>query len=342
MHADEARTALGIALGRRAEECAARAEERLAGFAWIGPAASEEYLRTRRIATWFGTMLVARWLVCGEHPSEDEHQYLSERGRQVAEEGLSIVNLARGYLVWRDVTIEMIGEEARRLDIEPAIVASAHAVVRATCDGNLVRMARAFDEHLHDVSTRLEAEHENLRHAALHDQVTSLPNRMLLYDRLAHAVAGAHRDRRTLAVLLVDLDGFKQVNDRFGHRNGDDVLAEVARRLQGAVRAADTVARLGGDEFVAVLPGADRSTALGIAQRMLGDLGQPMPVAGHSVAISASVGVALYPVHGEQPEPLLLSADHAMYVAKRAGGGVHLAAPGDAGERPTGEAPSAP
>jgi diguanylate cyclase (GGDEF)-like protein len=289
-------------------------------------------------------MLVARWLVCGERPSEDELVYLSERGRQVAEEGLSIVNMARGYLVWRDVTLEMLSEEAQRLDIDPDIVASAHAVVRATCDGNLVRMARAFDEHLHDVSARLEVEHENLRHAALHDQVTGLPNRMLLYDRLAHAVAGAQRDRRTLAVLLVDLDGFKEVNDRFGHRHGDDVLAEVARRLQGAVRAADTVARLGGDEFVAVLPGADRSTALGIARRMLGDLAEPMPVAGNTVTISASVGVALYPGHGEQPEPLLLSADHAMYVAKRAGGGVHVAAPGDAGERPNsgGEATPAP
>jgi diguanylate cyclase (GGDEF)-like protein len=329
MGEEAARAELGMALGRRAEECAGRAEERLAGFPWVGAAPSDDYLRTRHIATWFGTMLVARWLVCGERPSEDELRYLSERGRQVAEEGLSIVNMARGYLVWRDVTLDMVNEEAARLELDPQVVATADAVVRATCDGNLVRMARAFDEHLHDLSARLEAEHENLRHAALHDQVTGLPNRMLLYDRLAHAVAVAHRERRTLAVLLVDLDGFKEVNDRFGHGHGDDVLAEVARRLQGAVRAADTVARLGGDEFVAVLPGADESTALGIAERMLRDLRQPMPVAGHTVTISASVGVALYPARGEQPEPLLLSADHAMYVAKRAGGGVHLATPSD-------------
>ena len=335
--ASEDRVELGIALGRRAEDCARLSEERLAGFAWLGQAPSEDYLRTRRVATWFGSLLVARWLVSDERPAEEELAYLSERGRRVAEEGLSVVNMARGYLVWRDVTNDVLSEEAHRLGTDPRVLATAHAVVRATCDGNLVRMARAFDEHLHDVSARLEVERENLRHAALHDQLTGLPNRNLLYDRLAHAVAAAHREHRPLAVLLVDLDGFKEVNDRFGHRRGDDVLAEVARRLQGAVRAADTVARLGGDEFVAVLPGADRLTALHIADRMLGDLGQPMPVAGSTVVVSASVGVALYPSHGGGPDPLLLSADHAMYVAKRRGGGIHVEAARVDDDRPWGK-----
>jgi diguanylate cyclase (GGDEF)-like protein len=322
----EDRVALGVALGGRAEDCARLSEERLAGFAWLGQAPSPDYLRTRHVAMWFGSLLVARWLVSGEQPSEEELGYLSERGRRVAEEGLSVVNMARGYLVWRDVTNDVLSEEARRLGTDASVLATAHAVVRATCDGNLVRMARAFDEHLHDLSARLEEERENLRHAALHDQLTGLPNRNLLYDRLAHAVAAARREHRPLAVLLVDLDGFKEINDSFGHRRGDEVLAEVARRLQGAVRAADTVGRLGGDEFVAVLPGADCSTALDIAGRMLGDLGQPMTLAGTTVLVTASVGVALYPGHGSGPDPLLQSADHAMYVAKRSGGGIQVAA----------------
>lgn len=319
------RRQLGVALGYRAEECATRTEQRLEEFPWIGPPPSDLYLETRHIAMWFGSLLVARFLACGAQPSEEELAYISERGRQVAEEGLSIVNMARGYLVWRDVTNQVLAEEAQRLGADPRMLAASQEVVRATCDGNLVRMARAFDEHLHDVDRRLQEERENLRHAALHDAVTGLPNRMLLYDRLAHAVAGARREQRSLAVLLVDLDGFKEINDGFGHRQGDEVLAEVARRLQAAVRAADTVARLGGDEFVAVLPGADRTTALEIARRMLGGLGAPMPVGEAEVSTRASVGVALYPLHGDQPDPLLLSADHAMYTAKRRGGGIHLA-----------------
>ncbi len=323
------RVALGIALGRRAEECAARTEERLASFPWLGQAPSEAYLATRRTAMWFGTLMVARWLVIAERPTDEELDYISQRGRRVAEENLSVVNMARGYLVWRDVTSEILTQEARRLGTDRRILDLAHAVVRATCDGNLVRMARVFDEQLHSVNRRLEEERENLRHAALHDQVTGLPNRTLLYDRLAHAVAGARRDRRPLAVLLVDLDGFKEVNDGFGHRQGDDVLGEAARRFAGAVRAADTVARLGGDEFVAVLPGADRSTALSIAERMLHDLQRPMPLGDATTQLSASVGIALYPADGEEPDPLLLSADRAMYVAKRSGGGVHVASRDD-------------
>ena len=325
MGVDAAREALGIALGKRAEECAWVTEERLRRLPWAGRDPSEEYLSGRRTTAWFATLAVARWLVSDIQPTEDELTYFSARGRRVAEEGLSVVNLARGYLVWRDATIEILGEEAARLGTDPGLLAIAQLAVRATCDANLVRMARAFDDHLQDITSRLDTERENFRHAALHDQLTGLPNRMLLYDRLAHAVAGAKREHRPLAVLLVDLDGLKEVNDNYGHRHGDAVLAEVARRLQAAVRAADTVARLGGDEFVAVLPGADRSTALGIAGRMLGDVSEPMTVAEARLRITASVGIAFYPEHGTDPDPLLVSADHAMYVAKRDGGGLHVA-----------------
>jgi diguanylate cyclase (GGDEF)-like protein len=321
----DGRVELGIALGRRAEECAVLAEQRVSAFPWVGSAPSDEYVRTRQGTLWFATLLVARWMVCGAMPEDTELEHISRRGRRVAEEGLSVVNLARGYLIWRDVVLEVLGEEGQRLGTDRRVLGAARAVVRATCDGNLMRMARVFDEQLRTVSARLDEERENLRHVALHDQVTGLPNRMLLYDRLSHALAGARRDGRPVAVLLVDLDGFKAVNDGYGHRHGDDVLAEVARRLAGAVRRADTMARLGGDEFVAVLPGAGRETATEIAQRMLDDLCPPLDVAGDTLSIRASVGIALHPGDGDEPEQLLLSADRAMYVAKRRGGGMHVA-----------------
>jgi diguanylate cyclase (GGDEF)-like protein len=324
MEVVESRTALGIALGRRARECALRAEQRIDAFPWVGAQPSPEYLHTRRVAMWFGTLLVARWLVCGVNAEEEELAWISERARRVADEGLSLVNMARGYLVWRDVAGAVLAEEARRIGCDPRILAGAQAVVRANCDGNLMRMARTFDEHLHDVSERLAEERENLSHSALHDQLTGLPNRLLLFDRLAHAVAVARRERRPLAVLLIDLDGFKEVNDSFGHRHGDVALAEVARRLQGAVREADTAARLGGDEFVAVLPGADQETAVAIAQRVLADLAAPLPIEDRVFHLGASVGIALFPLHGEDPDGLVLGADRAMYVAKRSGGGVHV------------------
>jgi diguanylate cyclase (GGDEF)-like protein len=322
----QGRAELGAALGRRAEDCAQRAQQRLREFPWVGPEASDAYLRTRMETMWFGTMLVARWLASGLDPSEEELSQISGRGRRAAGEGLSIVNVTRGYLVWRDAVLEVLNEEARRLGTESRVLGLAEAAVRATCDGNLMRMARAFDEHLRDVSARLDEERENLRHVALHDQLTGLPNRLLLYDRLAHAVAGARRTRRALAVLLVDLDGFKEVNDSFGHRQGDLVLAQVAQRLQRALRAADTVARLGGDEFVAVLPRARRAVALAVAERILRELASPLAVEGTVLSLRASIGVAFFAADGEDADALMLSADRAMYVAKRSGGGIHAGA----------------
>jgi len=325
------RAELGQALGRRAAECALAADRRLREFPWFGQQPSDGYLESRVHTMWFGTMLVARWLASGVDPTEEELAEISGRGRRAALEGLSVVNVTRGYLVWRDVLNEVLTEEARRLGTDPRTLGLAHAAVRATCDGNLMRMARSFDEHLRDVSARLESERENLRHVALHDQLTGLPNRTLLYDRLAHAVAGARRTRRSLAVLLVDLDNFKAINDSLGHRHGDLVLVETARRLQRALRAADTVARLGGDEFVAVLPRARRATALAVAARILDNLAASMALEGAVHSVRASVGVALFPRDGEDVDALLVSADRAMYAAKHAGGGVqtaHPAAPG--------------
>jgi diguanylate cyclase (GGDEF)-like protein len=165
--------------------------------------------------------------------------------------------------------------------------------------------------------TEQRAFEEELRHRALYDSLTDLPNRALLDDRLAQEIAGSRRDGGTFALVLADLDNFKDINDTFGHAKGDDVLREVAHRLGGAVRSRDTVARLGGDEFALVLSGADEAAAAEITERILGSFARPLDVGGNPVDLSASFGIAMFPAQGSDPQTLLRHADIAMYVAKR-------------------------
>jgi len=171
-----------------------------------------------------------------------------------------------------------------------------------------------------DITERKRAE-EALSRQALHDALTDLPNRALLHDRLAHALAVAARERTPLALFLMDLDRFKEVNDTLGHDAGDDLLREVGRRVQGALRASDTVARLGGDEFAMLLPGADTASATEAARKLLSALAEPVTLHEQIVFAGSSVGIALYPDHGEDAAALLRQADVAMYAVKRGGGG---------------------
>ena len=312
---------LGIALGRRSEAIADLVVQRMDRFEWTGQPPSPGYLHSRYQHLWFGTLLVARWLVSGVVARPEELAWISHSGRSAALEGLSVVNIARAYLVWRDVVLEVIREEAPQVGAPPEAVEVAIAVVRATCDGNLMRMTRTFDAHLKELADALEDERRNLREATLHDQLTGLANRLLLYDRLSHAMAQSSRDGTPLSVLLIDLDGFKEINDSLGHRYGDVVLVELAGRLSRAVRQSDTVARLGGDEFVVVLPRTERLSAAAIAEKLLNTLSLPVPVGDGMRTLWASVGIAVFPEHGGDVDTLLLAADVAMYAAKRNGGG---------------------
>lgn len=162
-----------------------------------------------------------------------------------------------------------------------------------------------------------------LRHQALHDELTGLPNRALLEDRLRHGIDAARRDHGAVALLLLDLNQFKEVNDTLGHDQGDRLLRMVAIRLREALRAVDTVARLGGDEF-AVLLSDDVSPrrTLRAAERVLACFDEPHDIDGMSLQCGASLGVAIYPEHGDDAEALRKHADIAMYAAKRRGGGV--------------------
>lgn len=171
-----------------------------------------------------------------------------------------------------------------------------------------------------DITLRKAAEDE-INLLAFYDPLTHLPNRRLLHDRLHQAVSGAKRDNSRLALILLDLDKFKPVNDMFGHAAGDALLQAVAQRLQASVRESDTVARLGGDEFVVLLPRIDATQdALGVAEKIHAALKQPFTLPnGQQVSISSSAGIAIYPEHARDETTLISHADAAMYQAKAAG-----------------------
>jgi diguanylate cyclase (GGDEF)-like protein len=179
-----------------------------------------------------------------------------------------------------------------------------------------VRVAQRTRE-LADANRRLQESEEALRHLAYHDQLTGLANRALMEDRINQAIEHAKRYDFYVAVLLVDLDRFKPINDSFGHSAGDEVLKAIGRRLRDCVRASDTVARIGGDEFVAVLDQLQGvEDANRVAKSITRSLGEPFMVQGQALGISASIGLALYPLHASDAQSLIKHADKAMYTAK--------------------------
>jgi diguanylate cyclase (GGDEF)-like protein len=286
---------------------------------WLGRPASPEFVSSRELAFLFSNLMIARWLIIGQTMDEEEAIWLETRGTLAAAEQLSLVNVTRSYLCWRDVAVECLAEEGRRLDTPPDVIQLAVTAVRTASDAGIMRMARTFDAETQRLREQLASERESFRHQALHDPLTSLPNRLLLHDRLQQAINAARRDGVRVALLLVDLDRFKEVNDSHGHEAGDELLCLVARRLLRQVRSSDTVARLGGDEFAIVLPHClDVESGLRAARKIVEALGLPQSLGADVVAVEASVGVAFFPDHGEESDPLLSSADIAMYRAKRA------------------------
>jgi diguanylate cyclase len=177
-----------------------------------------------------------------------------------------------------------------------------------------------LESHTRKHNAQLEEANAQLEHAATHDALTGLPNRVLLADRLAQVTAQSERYSRGFAVLVVDLDRFKSINDSLGHIAGDDMLKEVARRLRQLLRKADTLARLGGDEFVLVLNEiSGPRDAESVASKVLSCLADPFELSGLEVQISASIGISVFPEDGVDAETLLQHADAAMYHAKKNG-----------------------
>ncbi len=166
----------------------------------------------------------------------------------------------------------------------------------------------------------LREQQSRLNYMAFHDALTALPNRSLFYDRIYHGLARARRSQTRLALILLDIDRFKVLNDSLGHDAGDILLKEMAQRLTEGVRDMDTVARLGGDEFVVVLESVDSNADVEqIACKLLHSLGQPVAISGHSIRTTASMGICLFPDDGQDTDELLKNADIAMYQAKEAG-----------------------
>ncbi|WP_127475989.1 diguanylate cyclase domain-containing protein [Sulfurivermis fontis] len=170
-----------------------------------------------------------------------------------------------------------------------------------------------------DITSEKENE-ERLYHLAHYDLLTDLPNRMLFYDRLRQGLLRAKRNNRQVAIMFLDLDGFKQVNDELGHHAGDELLRQVARRLSGVLRASDTVARFGGDEFTVSVPDLTPDDDISrVAQKIIAAVAKPYYLGSNRVQVTTSVGISLFPQDGEDPDSLITHADMAMYETKKGG-----------------------
>ena len=176
-----------------------------------------------------------------------------------------------------------------------------------------------LDAHAARLSTSLHQAHDELLKLALHDSLTRLPNRLLFADRLEQRIQECQHSQRSFSLLFLDLDGFKIINDAHGHHTGDLLLAEVAQRITGLLGASDTASRFGGDEFVLALAPGDVSQTTAFAERLLATLAQPYEWENHSLHITASIGIAVYPQDGTSLHELTLNADAAMYYAKEQG-----------------------
>lgn len=205
-------------------------------------------------------------------------RWVSERGRAILGDG--------GERLWLDGVI---------LDVTEQVLAEHDR-------------DRAEDE--------LRRQAELNRHQALHDALTGMANRLLFHDRIGQAILAADREQAEFAVLVMDLDRFKEINDTLGHACGDRVLIEVGRRLQATLRGADSIARLGGDEFALLLPGASTDSVLDVATRICAALEEPFVVDGLPLQLDASIGISLFPGHARDVDGLIQRADVAMYVAK--------------------------
>ncbi len=320
------RTELGSALEAAVDEIAEQALRALGSRSVeaLAPETRQLVLDTHRMAA----RLVARWLISDAEVTAAETARMAELGALV--DTLALDDLVKSHLAWRDAMLRALGEATNRLGTSLELVAEVRHLISRRADGGMVRMTRQFDGTRKRLEADLWVERAKLAHQAMHDALTGLPNRTLLFERVDRALLGAKRHGLSTALLFCDLDGFKAVNDRFGHEAGDVLLREVADRIRRVIRPSDTVARLGGDEFVVLCERlGDPGTPETIAQRIVDVLSRPYAVDGETLEISASVGIAATAAGGEEPAgDLLLRADVAMYEAKQAGRGRHAVSAG--------------
>jgi diguanylate cyclase (GGDEF)-like protein len=312
--------ALGLALGERLDGFLKAMEDRIDRADRASGLLPEDFRQRERLTRQFATLLIGRWLVSGEGASEEEAGWISEQGRVAAATGLPMGAVAKHYFNWRDATLAFLKQLAGELKTPEAALNLAVEGVRASADASIMRLLRDYDQEMRRLRGLLDAEQSALRHRALHDPLTGLPNRVLFKDRLDQALAAYRRDNVPFSVMLLDLDRFKEVNDTLGHQTGDLVLRHASEQLRAVLREVDTLARWGGDEFGLVLPTADVQQALGIAGRMHKAMSTPLIGHGFRLRPEGSIGIATCPEHGTDAETLLQHADIALYIAKRSTG----------------------
>jgi diguanylate cyclase (GGDEF)-like protein len=210
--------------------------------------------------------------------------------------------------------LERLSAQLRRIRVDRRYLGQP---VDVRGNAEVAELAEGFNA----MTAQLKDLYQSLERMAFTDSLTSLPNRALFQDRLQQLILAAQREQRAFALLIMDLDHFKEVNDTLGHPVGDRLLQEVAERLRAKLRESDTVARLGGDEFAVLLPTVMQPHAAMAARMLLQTLRAPIIVEGHALEVGASIGIALFPEHGRDAHVLLQRADIAMYAAKQANSG---------------------
>ncbi|MGD9000412.1 MAG: EAL domain-containing protein, partial [Granulosicoccaceae bacterium] len=240
--------------------------------------------------------------------------------------GVALLFIVAGYFLLSSTILKPIANITSALRRE-AFFASPPVIPRVS-----TKETRELVDAFHELHSQVQSRQNALEHQALHDALTGLPNRILLQDRLQQAIDSAKRDGTSCALFITDLDRFKEINDTLGHHIGDRILRETSSRLHELLRHNDTIARLGGDEFALVLPGTDAHDALRIAEKITTSLDKAITIENHHLYVGISVGIALYPEHGDDTQSLLQHADIAMYSAKRGNSGYSVY---ESGQDPT-------
>ena len=267
---------------------------------------------------------MVEYLLHGESQSREQARAIAATGKAPLRDTIALAELTKLYLYWREITIATLTEEARRHQTGERELDYALAVVRGASDRSVVQMTKQFDAERTRLQDELSAEQARLSHLAYHDALTGLPNRRLFFDRLSHALHLRQRQGTDLGLLFIDVDSFKAINDRHGHRVGDQVLVAAAQRLVTAARASDTVARFGGDEFVILCEHLDHATRnlVALAQRIGAQVSTGMTTDKETLQVTVSIGITTVTAD-EDADELIRQADGAMYVAKQRGPGNH-------------------
>ncbi|NOY66272.1 MAG: EAL domain-containing protein [Gammaproteobacteria bacterium] len=237
-------------------------------------------------------------------------------------EGIIIALWALMFIGW--ITAALSFAYLNRSVLKPISILTRALKAETTADSQQIILpeiqydeTQSLIEAFSSMRKQIHIRQTALEHQALHDELTGLPNRNLLFDRVKQHINNTHREDNTMALLMMDLDRFKEINDTLGHQIGDRILEQVSKRIKETLRDTDTVARLGGDEFAMVVPLKKPEHTELVANKILSSLDRPFNVSGYQLFVGGSIGIALYPEHSDNVDTLLQRADVAMYVAKR-------------------------